>query len=74
MEEKPMPEKKPTPSPKPRHARLDAADAGTAVPEPVAEPRCRVPRCAATPEWRGLCSAHRMTHRGLAASKEVRDV
>jgi hypothetical protein len=30
---------------------------------------CRVPGCPRGTEWRGLCAAHRQTHRGLAAPK-----
>lgn len=39
------------------------------APEPEEEEAggCRVPGCPRGTEWRGLCAAHRMTHRGLAA-------
>lgn len=54
------------PSPRPRPA---------ADPAPVVEPEptpktCNV--CDDAPEWRGLCAAHRQTHRGLADPKEPR--
>lgn len=62
-----------------RHAAPDRDDEQTKPAEPptpcpvrAAEPRCRVPGCDATPEWRGLCPAHRQTHRGLAEPKAVR--
>lgn len=32
--------------------------------------QCNVPGCDEVPEWRGLCSAHRQTHRGLAGDKD----
>lgn len=43
-----------------------------AKPEPKT---CNVPsnkhgRCRRAPEWRGLCAAHRATHRGLADPKD----
>ncbi|QJY51258.1 hypothetical protein [Pseudonocardia broussonetiae] len=59
------------PRPRPRHARDEVE-----LPAPVEEqtppppPTCNV--CSATPEWRGLCSAHRQTHRGLADPKGPR--
>lgn len=43
----------------------------TERPEVPAAGRCNLPGCDETPEWRGLCSAHRQTHRGLASPKEV---
>ncbi|MBL8926324.1 MAG: hypothetical protein JNM77_08795 [Pseudonocardia sp.] len=68
------------PSPSPRHAAADdvegvpapvAAEDAPALPEPVVDVEvrpvlCNVPRCRHQPEWRGLCPAHRQTHRGLA--------
>jgi hypothetical protein len=41
----------------------------TRTPAPT-EPGCNVPTCTKKPEWRGLCPAHRQTHRGLADPKE----
>lgn len=38
---------------------------------PASKISCNVPRCEAAPEWRGLCPAHRQTHRGLANPKET---
>jgi hypothetical protein len=51
----------------PRHA---VAETPTARPEIAVEPLCNLPGCDRTPEWQGLCSAHRQTHRGLADPKE----
>lgn len=40
---------------------------------PEKAPECNVPGCSAEPEFRGLCPAHRQTHRGLfdPVSKEA---
>lgn len=43
--------------------------ASTATPETEEHGGCNVPGCPRTPEWRGLCPAHRQTHRGLADPK-----
>lgn len=51
----------PTPAPVPAPARDEAPAPKT----------CNV--CHRDPEWRGLCSAHRQTHRGLADPKESSD-
>lgn len=76
-----MAEKKPTA----RHRRTEPVveevptpdpDLGTPVeapsraPEKPVKPSCVLPGCDGLPEWRGLCAAHRQTHRGLAAPKE----
>lgn len=53
------------PSPRPRHAAPDEELVVEDAPK-----TCNV--CAAAPEWRGLCAAHRQTHRGLADPKEPR--
>lgn len=54
----------------PRTRRPKAEPDVEIVVEPVAEsPTCNV--CPEPPEWRGLCSAHRQTHRGLADPKEA---
>lgn len=37
---------------------------------PDAKSKCNLDGCPEEPEWRGLCSAHRQTHRGLAGPKE----
>lgn len=58
-----------TPSPTRRPAPL--AEQPGPVPDPPA-PGCNVPTCPEAPEWQGLCSAHRQTHRGLADPKEPR--
>lgn len=55
-----------------------AADTPTAEsPAPPAEkpakapaPECNVPGCTKAPELRGLCPAHRQTHRGFMGPKE----
>lgn len=33
--------------------------------EPEKAPECNLPGCDEAPEYRGLCSSHRQTHRGL---------
>lgn len=55
-------------APRPPRARRPKADEPDVeiVVEAVA-PSCNV--CPEPPEWRGLCSAHRQTHRGLADLK-----
>lgn len=65
-----MPEQKPR---RPRATRPEASPVETlSTPaESGVEPRCNLPGCGGTPEWRGLCSAHRQTHRGLADPKPV---
>lgn len=68
-----------TPARRPRHARPtprpevhpEPAESRTDGREKAVEPRCNLPGCGDTPEWRGLCSAHRQTHRGLADPKPV---
>ena len=69
------------PATTPRHARRDSATtpAPTVADETVDEvpvdevpaeaPECNVPGCPAAPELRGLCPAHRQTHRGLLGPK-----
>lgn len=59
----------PKPRPRPRHA---APEKETEKPAPVEKPRCNVPGCDDAPEFRGLCSAHRQTHRGLLDPKGKR--
>jgi hypothetical protein len=51
---------------RPRHALRDVDP--DVEPAPVVEPPagCNLAGCKAVPEWRGLCAAHRQTHRGLA--------
>lgn len=51
-----------------RHALPEATPAASRTdgPQMAVEARCNLVGCGATPEWRGLCSAHRQTHRGLA--------
>jgi len=44
-----------------------SVDASASVSSELA--RCNVPGCDEHPEHRGLCSAHRQTHRGLADPK-----
>lgn len=61
------------PSPAPRHRKVSGEEPATPEPAPVAPPECLLGGCTAAPEWRGLCAAHRQTHRGLAAPKEGRD-
>ena len=58
-------------TPKARRPRAEAAQAPTERPERPVERRCNVPGCDATPEFRGLCPAHRQTHRGLLDPKEA---
>lgn len=58
-----IPTAKPRPRPRPRPAAEVPADAPST---------CNLTGCDAPPEWRGLCSAHRQTHRGLAGPKEDR--
>lgn len=59
-------------------ARKPAARKPAAKPAEVVEEArkpaaaCNLPGCGDAPEWRGLCSAHRQTHRGLADPKEKR--
>ena len=67
------------PAPRPRHA-LDDAPASRPLasdPGPAPAPRparrtCNLRPCPEAPEWFGLCSAHRQTHRGLADPKGPR--
>lgn len=47
-----------------RHALDEEPEVAEVEEEP--QPDCNVSRCARVPEWRGLCPAHRQTHRGLA--------
>ncbi len=69
------------PASTPRHARTAAptetaeTPVETPVEVPVAEtsaeaPGCNVPGCTTPAEHRGLCPAHRQTHRGLLGPKE----
>lgn len=63
------------PVPRPRHALDDAPASRPLADKPgpaPAAPECNLPTCPAAPEWRGLCSAHRQTHRGLADPKGPR--
>ena len=70
-----------TESKTPRHAFREepveepSPPAEKAVKTPKRTPRsgCNLPGCDAAPEWRGLCPAHRQTHRGLADPKEGGD-
>lgn len=50
--------------------RTTAPESAAEGPEPTAEGGCNLPGCPRDPEWRGLCSAHRQTHRGLADPKD----
>ncbi|MEU7817066.1 hypothetical protein [Pseudonocardia sp. NPDC049154] len=59
------------PSPAPR-TETPAPAADRAVEAPKKAASCNLPGCDDAPEWRGLCSAHRQTHRGLADEKEKR--
>ena len=59
------------PSPRPRTQRTATAPAEPEAPKPDRSAGCNVPRCTEAPEWRGLCPAHRQTHRGLADPKET---
>jgi hypothetical protein len=52
-----MPTSTRRPSPRPRDEQPE---------RPARPPACNVTPCPEAPEWRGLCSAHRQTHRGLA--------
>lgn len=56
-------------------APVKAADSAVDAPKdqrPASESKktCNVPGCKQDPEFRGLCGAHWMTHRGLADPKE----
>lgn len=60
--------RRPPEPPAPEESR--PAETRSSAPEKAAAASCNVPGCDETPEWRGLCSAHRQTHRGLADPKE----
>lgn len=55
---------------RPAPEQTPPAEKPSARPEKPVERRCNLPGCEETPEWRGLCPAHRQTHRGLADPKE----
>lgn len=54
---------------RPAREETATAEKPSAPAEKPAERRCNLPGCEKTPEWRGLCPAHRQTHRGLANPK-----
>lgn len=58
------------PRPRPRHALTDDEPV---VIEPTPAPRCRLDGCGRLPEWRGLCPAHRQTHRGLVGPADPKE-
>lgn len=65
-------------SPTPRRGKSSNVTEAPPRREPAKAPTCNVPslkygRCRRLPEWRGLCAAHRQTHRGLADPKESSD-
>jgi hypothetical protein len=53
-----------TRKPRPRPAAVDPDE------DEAPDPACNVPGCDETAEFRGLCPAHRQTHRGLLDPKE----